>query len=136
MQAYKRNPAAAPCVETLQVYNSLLRGFSRQRDFDQLEKLWQEMSEAGVSPSLSSYISYLLSFHAATINSVNSETFREIFDEFTRAGHTVDEAMILGDFLLSDKKYFIDAVSRFTNIDPLVINSNLHIQVTTDQSFY
>ena len=111
-RSLKENETAASSVQTLQIFNSFLRGFARQEfKVNQVQDLFNEMIYLDLKPNLSSYISMIMSFHGSDASEASE--FDRIFDDFEGNGFTVQEALQHGDFLLADKKLFLHALRTF-----------------------
>ena len=114
----KSNPSVKVNLNTITNYNTFLRGFAREGDFKQIQELWQEMTKSSLEPDLSSYISVLLSFHEADhTNPVYQKVFNALYEDFEKAGYTLDVALLHGDFLLEDRKRFLRTVKVFRGLD-------------------
>ena len=114
----KSNPNVKVNLNTITNYNTFLRGFAREGDFKQIQELWQEMTKSSLEPDLSSYISVLLSFHEADhTNPVYQKVFNALYEDFEKAGYTLDVALLHGDFLLEDRKRFLRTVQVFRGLD-------------------
>ena len=112
----KNNPNVKVNLNTINNYNTFLRGFARECDFKQIQELWKEMSELNLKPDLSSYISILMSFHDSDPNNkVYHNVFHTLYAEFENANYNLDEALHHGDFLLKDRSRFMKAISLFRN---------------------
>ena len=110
----KSNPNVKVNLNTINNYNTFLRGFARECDFKQIQELWKEMEELNLKPGLSSYISILLSFHDSDPNSsVYHKAFNTLYADFEKAGYTLDQALHHGDFLLKDRSRFMKSISMF-----------------------
>ena len=111
----KSNPKVQLNLNTINNYNTFLRGFARECDFKQIQELWKEMSELKLKPNLSSYISVLLSFHDADpSNKVYHKVFQTLYTDFEN-NYSLDEALHDGDFLLKDRCRFLKTISMFRN---------------------
>jgi len=110
----KSNEDGKDYVESILIYDKLLRGFARNNDFGKIQELWKEIVSSGLKPSMDSFVSAMISFHKVDgSKNVFKTIFNQVYDDFTRAGFTVEKALINGHFLLDDKARFHSVISNF-----------------------
>eukprot|EP00092_Neocalanus_flemingeri_P017911 GFUD01019377.1.p1 GENE.GFUD01019377.1~~GFUD01019377.1.p1 ORF type:complete len:1482 (+),score=337.24 GFUD01019377.1:704-5149(+) len=111
-------------VESIAIYDKLLRGFARKNDFAKIQEVWKGVVIRGLQPTLNSYISAMMSFDTCDESkNVFRTLFKQVYADFTSAGFTVEEALKSGEFIFDDKKRFIKVVSKFVNNQDNLANS-------------
>ena len=110
-----QDPPAVEAVTCIEVYDVLLRGFSRRSDFQKIQELWKEaVLTEKLKPSLNSYISALSSFVDSDRNNhMIKVVFQQIFRDFESAGFNVQQAVAEGHFIFDDKKRFLKVMQKF-----------------------
>ena len=105
-------------VESTKVYDILLRGFARRGHVRRVQDVWRMMDEAGLPPTVDSYISALMSLSNATDSESDlfRDVARQIFNEFLGAGHTVASAIDQGGFEYEDKQQFSDTLVHLVGL--------------------
>ena len=86
-----------------------LRGFARRGHVRRVQDVWRMMDEAGLPPTVDSYISALMSLsNAADLQQQDlfKDIAKQIYGEFLTAGHTVATAIDQGSFEYEDKQQF------------------------------
>jgi len=111
-------------VKNTLIYDKVMRGFARKNDFGKIQELWRDILASGLQPSMESYISAMMTFSISDPSkNVFKTIFKQVYDDFTSAGFTLEQALNQGNFLLDDKKKFMKAVSKFINQDNLEKNT-------------
>lgn len=110
----KSNDDGKDYVESVLIYDKLLRGFARNNDFGKIQELWKEIVSSGLKPSMDSFVSAMISFHKVDgSKNVFKTIFNQVYNDFTQAGFTVEQALNKGNFLFDDKRRFLSVLSSF-----------------------
>jgi len=110
----KSNEDGKDYVESIVIYDKLLRGFARNNDFGKIQELWKEIVSSGQKPTMDSFVSAMISFHKVDgSKNVFKTIFNQVYDDFTQAGFTVEHAIYKGNFLFDDKDRFLSVISSF-----------------------
>ena len=114
-QDIKSKTVNAPNVLCLGIYNSFLRGFAREPfNVHKVESLFEEMESEDIKPDLSSFISLIMSLHEADPrDEYYSLLFKSFVEKCEQEGLSLATALSKGDFLMSDKKMFVQTLRKF-----------------------
>ena len=101
------------------IFSSFIRGFARRGHVRRVQDVWRMMDEAGLTPTVDSYISALMSLsNAADLQQQDlfKDIAKQIFGEFLTAGHTVATAIDQGSFEYEDKQQFSRTLTRLIGL--------------------
>lgn len=120
----KANSDGKAYVESIAIYDRLLRGFGRKNDFEKIQEIWKDLVACGLQPSIDSYVSAMMSFdNKDSTKNVFRTIFLQVYDGFISSGFTVDKALKQGNFLFDDKKRFITVVSKLFSEEDMIAAS-------------
>ena len=106
-------------VDSVLIYNILLRGFARRFEFARIQELWRDMLTRGIKPDLDSYISSMIALsNADASKNVYRAVYSQVYREFTENGYTVESALKQGSFQFQDRALFIRGLNYFTDTPP------------------
>ena len=114
----RADPSSQYSVDSVQVYDLLIRGFARRFQFGRVQELWRDMLARGMEPTVDTYISSMIALsNSDPSKNIFKVVFRQVFIEFTEKGHSLETALRKGRFQFEDRKLFLRSIDYLSDVE-------------------